>query len=232
MTAPAVWRSERKFRLSPLQYAKAARWCRQIMRPDSYAKPNGDYFIRSVYLDSMNNGDFLDKETGSLSRKKIRIRTYAEDPDVLRLERKNKWGIFNRKERVALTLPEAEALLTGDSDFLLYKGTDAALRFYAELKIHLYRPVVVVEYEREAYLLPFEDIRITFDKAIRYSISDFKISGRKTMIPLLPNGESILEIKYNSEFPRWVASQLGSIDEVQVAASKFGLSLIDWRPEV
>ena len=89
-----------------------------------------------------------------------------------------------------------------------------------------------MEYEREAYVLPFEDIRVTFDKSVRYSVSDFGLSGRKSMIPLFPCGDTILEVKYNEEFPRWVAERLGAIDEVQVALSKFGLSLAPWRAEI
>ncbi|NCA82472.1 MAG: polyphosphate polymerase domain-containing protein [Opitutae bacterium] len=225
------WRNERKFRITPVQQAAAAGWCRRAMAPDPHAGPGGDYFIRSVYWDSLAEGDYADKVFGALFRKKIRLRVYSESPAFALLERKRKIGMWNQKERVKLVIGEAEALLAGDWDVLFRKGTETALRFYAEMKAQLYRPVVNVEYEREAYVLPFEDIRVTFDKSVRYSVSDLGLSGRKSMVPLFPGGDVILEVKYNEEFPRWMAARLGAVDEVQVALSKFGLALAPWRSE-
>jgi len=227
-----IWRHERKFRITPLQYAGAVPWCRGAMKPDPHAGPGGDYFIRSIYLDSLSDDDYRDKTRGELSRKKIRLRVYSENPETVHLERKNKTAVQNRKEREVLTLAEAEALLAGDLNVLLRRGTETALRFYAEMRMRCYRPVVSVEYEREAYVLPFEDIRVTFDKAVRSSISDLGLTGRKNMTPLFPDGEIVLEIKYNEEFPRWLSDRLGHpVDEVQLAVSKFGLSLAPWRAD-
>ncbi len=231
-TAQKPWRNERKFRISPVQRAGASGWCRRAMEADPHAGPGGEYFIRSVYLDSLADGDYVDKVAGSLSRKKIRLRVYSEAPEFALLERKSKIGSWNQKERVRLSIGEAEAVLAGDWEVLFRKGTETALRFYAEMKAKLYRPVVNVEYEREAYVLPFEDIRVTFDKAVRCSVTDLGLSGRKSMAPLFPGGDAILEVKYNEEFPRWMAERLGAIDEVQVALSKFGLSLAPWRADL
>ena len=225
------WRNERKFRISLARRAGLSGWCRCAMEADPHAGPGGDYFIRSVYLDSLEEGDYVDKVAGSLARKKIRLRVYSEAPEFALLERKSKIGSWNQKERVRLTIGEAEAVLGGDVEALFRKGTETALRFYAEMKSKGYRPVVSVEYEREAYVMPFEDIRVTFDKAVRYSVTDLGLSGRKSMVPLFPGGEAILEVKYNEEFPRWMAARLGAVDEVQVALSKFGLSLAPWRAE-
>ena len=226
------WRHERKFRISPVQHAAATRWCRQALAPDPHAGPDGRYFIRSLYLDSLENGDYLDKAVEAPERKKIRVRVYSEQPDFAVLERKHKVGMWNQKERLSLALDEAAALLRGEADFLLGRATDAAVRFYAEIQSGLYRPVVGVEYEREAYLLPFEDIRITFDHAVRYTLADFALTGRKSLIPLFADGSVVLEVKYNEEFPRWAAARLGAVDEVQIALSKFGLALAPWRPAV
>ena len=225
------WRHERKFRISAWQCARAAAKCRRVMEADPHAGPEGDYFIRSVYLDSLGGGDYLDKAAGSLSRKKIRIRTYAEEPEFAVLERKSKIGAWNRKERVVLGMGEARALAGGDFELLLREGSDAAVRFYGDLAAGLYRPAVCVEYEREAFVLPFEDIRVTFDKAVRYSVTDLALEGAKATTRLFPDGGAILEVKYDAEFPRWLAEMLGSLDEVQVALSKFGLSLAPWRAE-
>ena len=227
------WRHERKFRISPAQHAAAARWCRRALAPDPHAGPGGVYFIRSVYLDSVFGDDQADKAAGALARRKIRLRAYSERPETVHLERKAKFGIQNRKERLALPLAAAEALLNGDLEILLREGAETALRFYADLRARHYRPVVSVEYEREAYVLPFEDVRVTFDHAVRASVVDFGLSGPKSMVPLFPNGDVVLEIKYNAEFPRWAANWLGAAaEEVQLAVSKFGLALEPWRTEI
>lgn len=224
------WRHERKFRISPAQHAAAARWCRRALAPDPHAGPGGVYFIRSVYLDSIFGDDQADKSAGALARRKIRLRAYSERPETVQLERKAKFGIQNRKERLPLPLAAAEALMEGDLEILLREGSETALRFYADLRARHYRPVVSVEYEREAYVLPFEDVRVTFDHAVRASVVDFGLTGPKSMIPLFPNGDVVSEIKYNAEFPRWAANWLGAAaDEVQIAVSKFGLALEPWR---
>ena len=232
MTADVArpWRHERKFRISPAQHAAAARWCRRALAPDPHAGPGGVYFIRSVYLDSIFGDDHADKTAGALARRKIRLRAYSDCPETVHLERKAKFGIQNRKERLALPLAAADALLAGDFEVLLQEGTATALRFYADLRARHYRPVVSVEYEREAYILPFEDVRVTFDHAVRASVADFGLTGPKSMVPLFPDGDVVLEIKYDAEFPRWAANWLGAAaDEVQIAVSKFGLALEPWR---
>ena len=67
------------------------------MQADPHAGPGGDYFIRSVYLDSLENGDYVEKVAGSLSRKKIRLRVYSENAEFALLERKHKIGmVFQR----------------------------------------------------------------------------------------------------------------------------------------
>ena len=223
------WRHERKFRAALPQWTRAAASCRRLMAPDPHAREDGDYFIRSTYLDSAAVGDLADNALGALARKKIRLRVYSKQPENAVLERKSKIGAWNRKERIVLGIEDAQAILGGDFGPLARIGTDAALRFYADLAGGCYRPTACVEYEREAFELPFEDIRVTFDKAVRYSVSDLGLAGEKNATPLFPDGAAIVEVKYDTEFPRWLAQVLGALDEVQVAASKYGLSLAPWR---
>ena len=223
------WRHERKFRAALPQWMRAAASCRRLMAMDPHAGPDGNYFIRSVYMDSAGGGDFADNALGALARKKIRVRVYSKQPDYAVLERKSKIGAWNRKERIELGIDDAQAIVAGNYGLLPRIGTEAAMRFYADMVGGCYRATACVEYEREAYVLPFEDIRVTFDKAVRYSVADLGLAGEKNATPLFSDGGAIVEVKYDAEFPRWLAQVLGTLDEVQVAASKYGLSLAPWR---
>ena len=65
------------------------------------------------------------------------------------------------KDKVRLDREQIKRIAFGDFESLLDIGTDEAVRFYVILKEGIYRPKAVIEYERTAFMLPFEDVRIT-----------------------------------------------------------------------
>ena len=53
------------------------------------------------------------------------------------------------------------------------------------LDVFKYKPKVIVEYEREAYFLPYNNIRITFDKNLNTynNFTDFNYIDKGTCVP-------------------------------------------------
>lgn len=63
---------------------------RPIMQADPFARPDGTYHVRSLYLDTPEDSALRDKLAGTPMREKFRIRLYNLDPGFIRLEKKLK----------------------------------------------------------------------------------------------------------------------------------------------
>ena len=68
-----------------------------------------------------------------------------------------------------------------------------------------------VDYVREAYLHPAEEVRITFDKQLRTGLwSKELFDPYVPTIPPFNNNEIILEVKYNHSLPTYIRDILGT----------------------
>ena len=62
-----------------------------------------------------------------------------------------------------------------------------------------YKAKVIVEYEREAYFLPYNNIRITFDKNLNtYNNFDFNNIEKGTCSPVINERMITLEVKFSN----------------------------------
>ena len=69
-------RHEIKILLSYAEYLSLSARLKGVASPDKYSMENGDYFIRSLYLDDIYNTAYRTKIAGVDNRKKYRIRCY------------------------------------------------------------------------------------------------------------------------------------------------------------
>jgi hypothetical protein len=84
------------------------------------------------------------------------------------------------------------------------------------------RPRVVVDYEREPYIMEAGDVRITFDKNIRAGVEGFDIFDcAMPMIETLSPGLLILEAKFTEFLPNGLRKILPSKASEYTAISKF-----------
>ena len=82
-------------------------------------------------------------------RQKWRIRIYNYSDSRILLERKKKWGSYIHKDSAILTREEYEKLMAGEYEFLLGHPDPLCREFYYECMVNLWRPKVIVDYERE-----------------------------------------------------------------------------------
>lgn len=222
-----VYRHEEKFLLRYPQYVELKQLLTPLMHRDLNAGADGSYTVRSLYFDRADNRDYHEKVNGVDRRQKLRMRIYGETPDKVKLEIKKRRedGIY--KETVTISRAEAERLLHGlpECEFLREHQTEAAKHAYGLLRSEGYRPVVVIDYDREAFTLPFYKIRVTFDRRVRAArrIEEFMIP-QCGMIPVLPADEIILEVKYNHMLPDFLRRALSSVPAQSMAVSKYQLS--------
>ncbi len=215
-----IFRHEFKYLINRYDYLKCRDICEKYMKYDAYAKPDGSYFINSLYFDSVGYKDFFDKDLGAYDRKKMRIRNYGYDLDWAHFEMKRKIDIWEYKDKVKISKDEFYKIARGDFSCLLDKG-DTGVRFFSILSEGLYRPSSIIEYDRVAFVLPFEDVRITFDLDVRYSTTNFDIFKEKITTPLFPEKSVVFEVKYNEFLPGWARGLLGIAGKQTEAVSKY-----------
>lgn len=217
----AVSRSELKYWISRQDSILLQAELQKLLRPDRYAK-DGFYRVKSLYFDSLDQMDYSDKTEGVEYRKKIRMRIYDEDAGVVKLERKQKRGALQRKESLVVSREDAARCMKGDYGCLLQYPQEPALRLYSDMMLGCYRPVVIVEYERYAYVYDAYDTRITIDRNIRCCELELDLFERD--LPWVHTVEEavILEVKFNGVLIEPVKKILGKYHLTQVAVSKYG----------
>lgn len=179
------------------------------------------YKVRSLYFDSVNNIDFHAKMGGEHIRKKIRLRIYDADAATAKLELKAKAGKYQQKRSLLVSRAEAIKLMGGDYGILLNYEGDTALELYSYLMNGCYRPAVLIEYDREAYMYPEFNTRITFDFHVCSSEVDLSLFSKE--IPWNPviENQVILEVKFNEVLVPVIQAVLSQFPLTNVSVSKY-----------
>ena len=190
--------------------------------------PNGDenneYHIRSLYFDTVFNDALFDKYDGVQNRNKYRIRIYNISDKVIKLECKTKVGSLISKRSLSIPRDLCEQLIAGDPTGLEATRSGLLGDMFREMTVNLLHPVVIVDYVREAYLHPAEEVRITFDKQLRTGLRSTDLfNPHVPTVPPFENGEIILEIKYNRVLPPYIRNLINTYcgDAQQSAISKY-----------
>ena len=157
-----------------------------------------------------------------MHRDKYRIRIYNLSDRAIFLERKRKLGDLIQKSSVQITRRLCDQLIDGNPAGL-YKSANPLLQdMYVQMRTRFLRPKVIVDYAREAYLHPAEDVRITFDLSLRSGLFSRDLFNPKlpTVCPHDRNVE-ILEVKFNNYLPAYINALLHGVEAERSAVSKY-----------
>ena len=202
-------RHELKFFISPLQYQVLSRTLKATLNPDPNGDENNQYHIRSLYFDTAYDSALYDKINGTANRDKYRIRIYNFSDQMIRLECKSKFRDLISKRSVRITRDLAEQLISADPTGLESTASGLVSDTFREMRTILLHPVVIVDYLREAYLHPAEEVRITFDMQLRSGLNSVDMfNPYLPTVPPFDHDEIILEVKYNQVLPPYIASLL------------------------
>jgi hypothetical protein len=218
-------RREIKFYISSADIVVLRQSLQEVMQYDSHADyATRHYTVSSIYFDTPYDTDLEEKLSGLLNRKKYRIRIYNHQDDYIILETKLKENTVINKEREVISRAVARKLLAGDYHGFLYNSSPYLSKTAATLLCKSYYPKVIVEYEREAYTLPFWNIRITFDTNLRTYNSETNLLRPKTAsIPVFSGSREIMEVKYDFALPIIIKKVLSRISSEYCAISKYAL---------
>lgn len=216
-------RSEMKYYLTMRQYQLLRHAFDQVMQRDENSR-EGPYTVTSLYFDDMNNSDYHDCVAGVSQRKKHRIRFYNQNFKVIKFEKKHKIQNKSSKKSFKISEEEFSQIIAGNGDFL---RSDEPLKmetyYYHEQRF--LRPKIVVSYDREAFVLPYGDIRITFDYKLRCDdYIDDLLNYKDARYYVDLDSPMILEVKYNSFIPNHIKAILQSQPITKQSISKYVLS--------
>ncbi len=218
------YRHELKYVISEGEMTLMSTRLRHTLRQDYFAAKNGgEYFIRSLYFDDPYDSAVWEKSSGIEMRDKYRIRIYNLSDEAIKLERKHKDGQFIKKDSVSLSRSECDQIIAGDPRCLLEREEPFARQMYGVFRTRLLKPKVIVDYTREPYTFPAEDVRVTFDKNVRTALRATELFNPALVTyPVWDLRHCvILEVKFNEYLPAYVASLVQARAAQRTAASKY-----------
>lgn len=185
------------------------------LQPDAHADENGEYLIRSLYFDSLDDRYFYENEDGDDPREKYRIRFYNCDSSRISLECKAKTRNMTRKTSCPITIGQCMSFMAGKIPEPERDVSPKQEAMFWQMRLQKLRPVVIVQYMRTPYISQAGNVRVTFDYNIASSndIAGF-LEPDITFRQILPTGQSILEVKWDEFLPSYIKEQL-ELDSLQ-----------------
>ncbi len=219
------YRHELKYYINYRDYILLRNTLKTILPLDRYSGESGDYHIRSLYFDDVYETALAEKIAGSDARSKYRIRIYNFCDGVIKFEKKIKNGQFIAKETIKLNRDECERLIAGDFYALEGRKEPLAAEIYLQMKNNRLAPRVIVDYRREAYISPIENLRITFDKDLKAGLMTANIFDENApTMPVFDSGLLVLEVKFNKYLPAHIKAIINNVNTAQrCAISKYVL---------
>lgn len=200
----------------------------EYMTTDEYNVDGKPYMISNLYFD--DEGDNVIRHSVSKPRfkEKLRIRSYGvptQDTKVF-IEIKRKLRGVGTKRRAKLPLCQlVEYLETGKHPQGLKYIDEQVLR-----EIDYYRdtykvyPKIYISYMRNAFWgKEDKNFRVTLDKDITTRRYDLDLTLGSYGDKLLPEGKTLLEIKFNGAVPLWFAHIMSKYSLSFSSYSKYGM---------
>ena len=212
------FRNELKYLCSEQQLRLLEVRIRHLCKPDPHAGPDGRYTVRSVYFDDYQDTCYYDNEDGVNNWEKFRIRLYNGNSGMITLECKQKRNGRNHKYACSISEELCRNILQGE--FALPEGADPVLnKFFLQYRTRLYRPKVIVEYERTPFVYRTGNVRITFDRNISATskIEDF-LKPQIYTRPVMGAGTHLLEVKFDELLPDYIYREM-QLDNLRLTAN-------------
>jgi hypothetical protein len=222
-----VLRNELKYYIKYTDYKLLSKLLKSLLSTDKHSMVGDGYTVRSLYFDTFYDKAFYEKVYGVGKRKKYRLRIYSNKDQNVKFEIKNKIKDMIYKETAIIKKEDALKVINGNYSCLLKYNDEILNKIYCDFKKEPFRPIVIIDYLREAYIYDLNKIRITFDHEL--SREDSELDLFKTPITpknLLREGLVVLEVKFNNYLPQWLCKALETIPTTRSAISKYCLGRI------
>ena len=139
------------------------------------------------------------------------------------LEKKEKLESRCHKKSCKITLDEYNKIVSGDVTDLIFETEKELIKELAvDMIIHNYKPKVIIDYERIAFVEEITNVRVTFDMKISasYELENF-LDGDYQRFYVLPSGLNVLEVKFDNILPSYIRNIVESYSFKQGSFSKY-----------
>ena len=226
-----VYRSEWKYTLTNQELSLLKSRLSEVMEIDSHTPPGGRYLIHSLYFDDYKDTSIYTTDSGLSDRFKWRIRYYGDDLSYIVLEKKEKKEGRCHKKSCKITIDEYNKIISEDTSSLIFETEKKLIKeLTIDILINNYRPKIIIDYERMAYVEEITNVRVTFDMKISasYELENF-LDGDYQSFYVLPSGVNVLEVKFDSILPSYIRNIIESYNFKQGSFSKYyyGRKIID-----
>ena len=214
-------RTEIKYLLSEEQYKALRQRLTGIAAVDAY----GETDILNIYYDTPDFSLIRTSLEKPIYKEKLRLRTYGTPKDSAAtsfIEIKKKYNGVVYKRRIDAPYGAAKRYLNNERDLSdqsqIKKEIDAMKSLYKGL-----RPAMAISYRRIA-MAGIEDpnLRITFDKNIRWRTEKLDLFEGPKGEELLQPGQHLMEVKIANAFPMELARIFSELGIFPVSFSKYG----------
>lgn len=219
------FRHENKYLLTPAQEAVLRLEVAGVLMPDVHAKKNGGvYRIHSLYFDDLHDTCLKENLKGADPRSKFRIRYYNGNLSYIVLEKKTKRRGMGVKTACTLTPEECGRLIRGHIPAIRPDMPEKKQELLTELRVRALLPRIIVDYQRIPFVYPGGNVRITFDRYLSASdeLERF-LTGDYRALPVMPEGQSILEVKWDELLPKHIKDLVQPETLTWTAFSKYAL---------
>lgn len=211
-------REELKYLLTINQYNSLLKMINDHIQKDKYHKEK----ICNLYFDTINNDLIVKSISKPDYKEKVRLRSYnvPESETLVFLEIKKKYKKIVNKRRVTITYNQAiDYIFKGINPLpnsQIMKEIDYTFKRYNLL------PKVAITYDRLSFFSKEDtDLRITFDKDIKYSVDIKKLDALENEKKLLED-KYVMEIKSLNGLPFWLVNALNELKLYPTSFSKYG----------
>ena len=212
-------RYEEKYLLSDEKYEAFFSELREYIERDEYYKAT----VCSIYYDSDDYSLIRHSIDKPLYKEKLRLRSYnvpgPRDKVFVELKKKYKGIVYKR--RIMMPAEDAESYLEGKAP----ASGDSQIEREIDWFLHNnpVKPKVLIACDRKAYRAKENhELRITFDKNLRWRQSELSLQKGSSGQALIPENMQIMEIKIPGAMPLWLADMLSRHQIFPCSFSKYG----------
>lgn len=212
-------RYEKKYLLSPEKYAALRAALDGLIEPDEFFAST----VCSVYYDTENYSLIRNSIDAPIYKEKLRLRSYnvpgPEDTVFVELKEKFKGLVYKR--RIAMGELAAEEYLAGLREPPDRLQVTREIDWF--LRCNRVRPRVFIASDREAWKAKSDgELRITFDRDIRWRETELSLRLGSHGESILPPGHVLMEVKMPGSCPVWLARMLSEQEIFPTGFSKYG----------
>ena len=213
-------RREIKYRITSAQRAALEAAFVSRMVPDEH----GESVICNIYYDTPDYRLIRASLEKPAYKEKLRLRSYgvAEPGGAAFLELKKKYKGIVYKRRITLPEDAAGEFIAGRAPLGEHGQIGQEIEYFTAFYAPL-RAAVHLSYERSAWFShEYPNLRVTFDRRIRFRRSELSLTAPTDGRSILPDGESLMEIKAAASLPLWLTAELDTLGIYPSSFSKYG----------